>query len=25
MLDIPVDEVAAHLEQLGLIFVPPSQ
>ena len=25
MLDIPVDEVANHLEQLGLIFVPPSQ
>ncbi len=25
MLDIPVDEVAPHLEQLGLIFVPPSQ
>ena len=25
MLDIPVDDVANHLDQLGLIFVPPGQ
>ena len=25
MLDIPVDDVATHLDQLGLIFVPPGQ
>jgi transcriptional regulator with XRE-family HTH domain len=24
MLDVPVDEVAAHLAELGLIFVPPT-